>query len=1148
MIRSITEDAGIPAITSHAEGVTTKPAKKRVSKACDRCRRRKIKCDDLDPVSGKCSNCIKYKVPCTFHYHEEMIRRTNSKAKSRITKFSSDTTKSELHSITNNDNNDNTNSNNNQNNSTNANGSVDTDNNNSSQIDTKNDTNSENNNHNNKSTPSTSNASNAYNPGIIVNPISLKQKANSNGIQRNTMIENLSTVPMTNNNLSEAVLPNNLLSNSNDQTSTSSPSLEQNSVFVHYPNSVPVNSIYQTPLPFNNTPTNGYTSQPGHIDMIPVSIVQNSVLLPQHNQYQPQPLSQHQHPVVPPPVNHSLNQPLQQLPRQRNQQRDNTEHDRQNQQQKATTNATQNITNPQKHRDHHNDPVGNSSLEGMVTQGQLSVLDNKIDILGRKMTLLMDYCTRLDWIGRQCELFINKSEQSLKTEEAKGRNSEVHATPKRYNSCQYTESTLLWLRTKVCPEISKDEYLRPLVPVKAMVSRWYFIQMKRLVKNISDESQLLPIPDSIRCQRIMETYYSLLSAEDLNVIEPKACQKIFEKYFSSKAEEISYSEHLIVNILLSLGSLCARHSLMESNHYRKDKLDFTPEKLFQIENDCYQNSLFYYHKISLVCEGLLSVQALLLLYSYIRSCVSTEAALNIFVVAVKFARDLELCYLDNFNHLPREDFLQIRSIWLYCYLNDSNLSMTLGKPPIIDESDMSVSFGRNYFKTLKAECPISRSPDANVVDAMKDESMVVGWVKINPWYFPVILNYFRACLCKISNKITRYLFSVDVTSVMTFDEIVAKINEIKDDLITYSNNIPLYLRLDNQRTFLARIYHELAESQKIANFKLMSVLMTEINIKRETLFIILANFTRAFFDDNWDIVGGGLRPDCEELSKYFEVNKLHSFKATLKASKAIDFKDYTILLHKQHVFFDLLLVVLSASFYVINNVDSSAAFELLCMLKDLYYRVTNGTSITELHLQQNIKWLVSIFLLSFQLEMGTMHYKNKNALACTYPLDSDRYQLVMKEISVTIGKETEKITAVFNKERSSLSKESSISSNAGKMPTWALLKPFGLADDSTEEMLRSWWDKESQKQVTKQEDTAKMPKGILENAKNSDGKNNLTNSRNYDLGFNFNERWFPPDMRFLSQESFMNSSGRNNSDASYVHPTTLFEDISSLNR
>lgn len=116
------------------------------------------------------------------------------------------------------------------------------------------------------------------------------------------------------------------------------------------------------------------------------------------------------------------------------------------------------------------------------------------------------------------------------------------------------------------------------------------------------------------------------------------------------------------------------------------------------------------------------------------------------------------------------------------------------------------------------------------------------------------------------------------------------------------------------------------------------------------------------------------------------------------------------------------------------------------------------------------------------------------------------------------------------------------------MPTWALLKPFGLADDSTEEMLRSWWDKESQKQVTKQEDTAKMPKGILENAKNSDGKNNLTNSRNYDLGFNFNERWFPPDMRFLSQESFMNSSGRNNSDASYVHPTTLFEDISSLNR
>lgn len=41
-------------------------SKKRVARACDHCRRRKIKCDAINPQSNKCTNCTKYNAECRF--------------------------------------------------------------------------------------------------------------------------------------------------------------------------------------------------------------------------------------------------------------------------------------------------------------------------------------------------------------------------------------------------------------------------------------------------------------------------------------------------------------------------------------------------------------------------------------------------------------------------------------------------------------------------------------------------------------------------------------------------------------------------------------------------------------------------------------------------------------------------------------------------------------------------------------------------------------------------------------------------------------------------------------------------------------------------------------------------------------------------
>ena len=57
---------------SFRSGEALKSTKRRVTRACDHCRKRKIKCDELkNNELNKCSNCIKYNAECSFKNWEE---------------------------------------------------------------------------------------------------------------------------------------------------------------------------------------------------------------------------------------------------------------------------------------------------------------------------------------------------------------------------------------------------------------------------------------------------------------------------------------------------------------------------------------------------------------------------------------------------------------------------------------------------------------------------------------------------------------------------------------------------------------------------------------------------------------------------------------------------------------------------------------------------------------------------------------------------------------------------------------------------------------------------------------------------------------------------------------------------------------------
>ncbi|KAF9465075.1 fungal-specific transcription factor domain-containing protein [Collybia nuda] len=80
--RSSDFPGSLPGLASHFQGsfdhVTNPSKKRRVDRACDACRRRKIKCDGPKMPGNTCSNCLQTKKPCT--YVEDSKPRGPSKA------------------------------------------------------------------------------------------------------------------------------------------------------------------------------------------------------------------------------------------------------------------------------------------------------------------------------------------------------------------------------------------------------------------------------------------------------------------------------------------------------------------------------------------------------------------------------------------------------------------------------------------------------------------------------------------------------------------------------------------------------------------------------------------------------------------------------------------------------------------------------------------------------------------------------------------------------------------------------------------------------------------------------------------------------------------------------------------------------------
>ncbi|ODV81633.1 uncharacterized protein CANTADRAFT_28738, partial [Suhomyces tanzawaensis NRRL Y-17324] len=179
---------------------------------------------------------------------------------------------------------------------------------------------------------------------------------------------------------------------------------------------------------------------------------------------------------------------------------------------------------------------------------------------------------------------------------------------------------------------------------------------------------------------------------DLNLV-----RELFQRYYygivsdSRSLDRLGISEYLIMNIALCLCiSNVTSQSLRDPDYTTLNNSNI--QYLNDLKQDCIDNAIFCYGRLSLQCEGLRTIQgiALLILYvegNYLSDFVMTQVLTS---VIVRHSHSLGLLHTSGYLEVtPEEAELRRRLVW-FCEYMDIDYSYRTGNNLLINFDDMTV--------------------------------------------------------------------------------------------------------------------------------------------------------------------------------------------------------------------------------------------------------------------------------------------------------------------------------------------------------------------------------------------------------------------------------------------------------------------------
>ncbi|CAM9023280.1 unnamed protein product [Wickerhamomyces anomalus] len=168
--------------------------------------------------------------------------------------------------------------------------------------------------------------------------------------------------------------------------------------------------------------------------------------------------------------------------------------------------------------------------------------------------------------------------------------------------------------------------------------------------------------------------------------------------------------------------------------------------------------------------------------------------------AVRFAQALGLHRRETFLGLSPDEAVLRKRLWFLCYILDRDLCLKSGKPPMINDDDMSSIDAEgmsSYCEDLKVEVALSigitrEELDMDNIDHCYRVYSALGTISETRYCMGLEYTWYE--LSKITSKAYKTLFSANSLDGLTRIDVLRKIGSLNEELEKFKMKFPIILR------------------------------------------------------------------------------------------------------------------------------------------------------------------------------------------------------------------------------------------------------------------------------------------------------------------------------------------------------------------
>lgn len=370
-------------------------------------------------------------------------------------------------------------------------------------------------------------------------------------------------------------------------------------------------------------------------------------------------------------------------------------------------------------------------------------------------------------------------------------------SPEKYIGSQSSLSVLsprgmIWLAEKANDPTITAQF-------QTIISRSHYIfhnQMKKWMETI-EAKDLADIPQRDILNRILESFTKDL-LHLFFIISSEEVHEVFETYYSYQEKKstrrLSNSEMLIMHSIVAIATNLqfVKHSGDES----------TLASLKSLEEKHLLTAIHYYHKISIIGEGLKSIQGILLLISHTNFSLLPQANYMLIATAIRIAQGIGLHRVESLVGMTEEEKRKRRKIWWYCYLADRTNCLKAGKPLTITDTDISKmdmsEFKELIFENFPKDLLNKILNDEIDLMDLSTKDMLTTEVMPEKGYCITHLNsYFVTLFFHFTSEAYETLFCATALVGKSADQIMEIIEKLNSKLEALNKTIPSSVRPGN---------------------------------------------------------------------------------------------------------------------------------------------------------------------------------------------------------------------------------------------------------------------------------------------------------------------------------------------------------------